>query len=205
MSKGTLSCKHESAFYFLWKEKSRAFCSAHDNAEDGVRRIKKKVRGTFFPPNRPTKALAPRRSEPLGSGAPRRKIKGLSLYGLTLLFSCGRWDLNPHGVTTTRSLVLLVCQFRHFRLAHRAKSIIALSGANVNTLFMIFHISGARYSTRLRFLTKTSYSFMKFSCSRVRKCMFSWLAASSKSLARSESSSAPMVLLLDLMLWMSTR
>ena len=28
---------------------------------------------------------------------------------------CGRWDLNPHGVPTTRSLVLLVCQFRHFR------------------------------------------------------------------------------------------
>ena len=30
-------------------------------------------------------------------------------------FNCGRWDLNPHGVPTTRSLVLLVCQFRHFR------------------------------------------------------------------------------------------
>ena len=28
---------------------------------------------------------------------------------------CGRWDLNPHDVTVTRSLVLLVCQFRHFR------------------------------------------------------------------------------------------
>lgn len=37
MSKGTLSCKHESAFYFSWKEKSRAFCSAHDNAEDGTK------------------------------------------------------------------------------------------------------------------------------------------------------------------------
>ena len=31
------------------------------------------------------------------------------------VFSCGRWDLNPHGIATTRSLVLLVCQFRHFR------------------------------------------------------------------------------------------
>ena len=31
-------------------------------------------------------------------------------------FNCGRWDLNPHGVPTTRSLVLLVCQFRHFRV-----------------------------------------------------------------------------------------
>ena len=29
---------------------------------------------------------------------------------------CGRWDLNPHGLAATRSLVLLVCQFRHFRL-----------------------------------------------------------------------------------------
>ena len=28
---------------------------------------------------------------------------------------CGRWDLNSHGTNTTRSLVLLVCQFRHFR------------------------------------------------------------------------------------------
>ena len=28
---------------------------------------------------------------------------------------CGRWDLNPHDLTATRSLVLLVCQFRHFR------------------------------------------------------------------------------------------
>ena len=31
-------------------------------------------------------------------------------------FSCGRWDLNPHAVASTRSLVLLVCQFRHFRM-----------------------------------------------------------------------------------------
>ena len=32
------------------------------------------------------------------------------------LFPCGRWDLNPHAVASTRSLVLLVCQFRHFRM-----------------------------------------------------------------------------------------
>jgi hypothetical protein len=31
------------------------------NAEDGVRRIKKKVRWTFFPPNRPTKPVRARR------------------------------------------------------------------------------------------------------------------------------------------------
>ncbi len=28
---------------------------------------------------------------------------------------CGRWDLNPHVVSDTRSLVLPVCQFQHFR------------------------------------------------------------------------------------------
>lgn len=31
-------------------------------------------------------------------------------------FNCGRWDLNPHDIAATRSLVLLVCQFRHFRI-----------------------------------------------------------------------------------------
>ena len=31
---------------------------------------------------------------------------------------CGRWDLNPHDIAATRSLVLLVCQFRHFRSLH---------------------------------------------------------------------------------------
>lgn len=29
---------------------------------------------------------------------------------------CGRWDLNPHEHTPTRSLVLPVCQFQHSRL-----------------------------------------------------------------------------------------
>ncbi len=33
----------------------------------------------------------------------------------TRFLSCGRWDLNPHDIAATRSLVLLVCQFRHFR------------------------------------------------------------------------------------------
>lgn len=28
---------------------------------------------------------------------------------------CGRWDLNPHDIAATRTLILLVCQFRHFR------------------------------------------------------------------------------------------
>ncbi len=30
---------------------------------------------------------------------------------------CGRWDLNPHEHTPTRSLVLPVCQFQHFRIS----------------------------------------------------------------------------------------
>ena len=33
-----------------------------------------------------------------------------------ILFQCGRWDLNPHANTSTRSLVLPVCQFQHFRM-----------------------------------------------------------------------------------------
>ena len=32
--------------------------------------------------------------------------------------TCGRWDLNPHVVTDTRSLVLPVCQFQHFRICN---------------------------------------------------------------------------------------
>ena len=37
----------------------------------------------------------------------------------SVLKSCGRWDLNPHKAPMlTRSLVLLVCQFRHFRISH---------------------------------------------------------------------------------------
>ena len=32
------------------------------------------------------------------------------------LHACGRWDLNPHVYTDTRSLVLPVCQFQHSRI-----------------------------------------------------------------------------------------
>ena len=49
-----------------------------------------------------------------GAGADlKNKKPGL----LRIQALCGRWDLNPHDVTTTRSLVLLVCQFRHFRVS----------------------------------------------------------------------------------------
>ena len=34
----------------------------------------------------------------------------------SLFLPCGRWDLNPHEHTPTRSLVLPVCQFQHFRI-----------------------------------------------------------------------------------------
>ena len=65
-------------------------------AEDGVRREEKKVQGTFFPPNRPTRH--DNAEETLDHG-----FKGLlginqkdSGFNLSLLISCGRWDLNPH-------------------------------------------------------------------------------------------------------------
>ena len=34
-----------------------------------------------------------------------------------LIRHCGRWDLNPHANTCTRSLVLPVCQFQHSRIS----------------------------------------------------------------------------------------
>ena len=45
----------------------------------------------------------------------RKKPQALCLR-LFRIIQCGRWDLNPHDVSITRSLVLLVCQFRHFRI-----------------------------------------------------------------------------------------
>ena len=43
----------------------------------------------------------------------KKQKKEPSLEGF-LSLKCGRWDLNPHEHTPTRSLVLPVCQFRHF-------------------------------------------------------------------------------------------
>ena len=52
---------------------------------------------------------------------------------------CGRWDLNPHDVSITRSLVLLVCQFRHFRIPSQIACCdfykIPNFSINVNTFF----------------------------------------------------------------------
>ena len=46
----------------------------------------------------------------------KRKLRSADFSTfLSHFHSCGRWDLNPHVIANTRSLVLLVCQFRHFR------------------------------------------------------------------------------------------
>ena len=62
---------------------------------------------------------------------------------LSLFVSCGRWDLNPHDANITRSLVLPVCQFQHFRkqfntVCHYDFSIIANWKQIVNTKFTFF-------------------------------------------------------------------
>ena len=47
----------------------------------------------------------------------KQKWGNLSKIKVSHTFNqCGRWDLNPHDLMVTRSLVLLVCQFRHFRI-----------------------------------------------------------------------------------------
>ena len=57
--------------------------------------------------------------------------------------------MNPHGIATTRSLVLLVCQFRHFRITHtilyHARMIITSSQGNVN---MILKFVGIFYTLK---------------------------------------------------------
>ena len=89
-----------------------------NRAEDGVRRKEKNVRWTFFPPNGPTSRSAARRpSNPLGSrDSSAHEKEAPRCNPRCFFFTCGRWDLNPHDIAITRSLVLLVCQFRHFRL-----------------------------------------------------------------------------------------
>ena len=38
--------------------------------------------------------------------------------GTFSFYLCGGWDLNPHVLPDTRSLVLPVCQFQHLRATH---------------------------------------------------------------------------------------
>ena len=54
--------------------------------------------------------------KPRPSGSPFARKKKDQLFRVDPFLSCGRWDLNPHDKEVTRSLVLLVCQFRHFRI-----------------------------------------------------------------------------------------
>ena len=70
--------------------------------------------------------------------------KRLKSFDLSL--SCGRWDLNPHDVTTTRSLVLLVCQFRHFRVSGVSRFCIS------HRRILIYHSSFCLASTFFIFL-----------------------------------------------------
>ena len=69
--------------------------------------------------------------------------KRLKSFDLSL--SCGRWDLNPHDVTTTRSLVLLVCQFRHFRVSGVSRFRIS------HRRILIYHTFSCLASTFLNF------------------------------------------------------
>ena len=47
--------------------------------------------------------------------SPETKSPGAIDWSRVICSACGRRDLNPHDIAITRSLVLLVCQFRHFR------------------------------------------------------------------------------------------
>ena len=47
--------------------------------------------------------------------SPETKSPGAINWSRVICSACGRRDLNPHDIAITRSLVLLVCQFRHFR------------------------------------------------------------------------------------------
>ena len=53
--------------------------------------------------------------------------------------------MNPHDVTTTRSLVLLVCQFRHFRVSGVSRFCIS------HRRILIYHSSFCLASTFLTF------------------------------------------------------
>ena len=70
-----------------------------------------------FPAEPTEESFSSPRYEPRGFGASAGSQKRMDSFLAIhpLLTSCGRWDLNPHDVTITRSLVLLVYQFRHFR------------------------------------------------------------------------------------------
>ena len=78
---------------------------------------------------------------------------------IRLALSCGRWDLNPHENTPTRSLVLLVCQFRHFR--------VPLS-LNNNTYYnMYFTFRQHFFSFFIIFLSNIYLHIIRHACSKI--------------------------------------
>lgn len=115
----------------------------------------------LFPTEPTDEALVPRRSEPLGSRAPRHKSKRAKPSGLTLLISCGRWDLNPHGCNSHKILSLarlpiptlpqrnyFLLSFVQFVVLNRTNNSISQLPAFVNTFFIFFILSLA--SARLK-------------------------------------------------------
>ena len=64
------------------------------------------------------------------------KNKETSSTLVSLFLICGRWDLNPHANTSTRSLVLPVCQFQHFR----EQDIYYILFFILSTTFLTFYI-----------------------------------------------------------------
>ena len=97
----------------------------------------------------------------------KRKASG---FHLKLSFSCGRWDLNPHGLAVTRSLVLLVCQFRHFRICL----------ATVLQYQMCMEMSSKKFSNKALTLPRVFDIIIK-SRKDMRKCR-NWQTSKTKDL-----------------------
>ncbi len=79
-------------------------------------------------------------------------------------YDCGRWDLNPHVYTDTRSLVLPVCQFQHFRICY---SILSNNKKNYsksfpNRQYLFLNFSRINFSPS-ESLKKRSFSSPKIS------------------------------------------
>ena len=93
-----------------------------------------------------------------------RNKKTLQIFRSARFLSCGRWDLNPHDIAATRSLVLLVCQFRHFRLpfllrfriSHQ-RMILYHNFSHSSTPFFIFLTKTTAPSKKLRSFIKYPY------------------------------------------------
>ena len=87
--------------------------------------------------SRTLKVLLPHGPEPCASANSATSAFAYLIKHGTFKYQCGRWDLNPHDHTTTRSLVLPVCQFQHSRSTCYN---IAQTFRFGNTFFSIFSI-----------------------------------------------------------------